>query len=164
LVDLDKDKIKVDKEITVQDMLNKNTDIILRIQNDLNNNLQQLQLIGDNLTDIRNQGINVNPQFNVLIQQYITRINEVQEEINRNTARTSGQSAILTSQVLQRLRETAETNDRNTRALIEAISRTGSLAGTSSYGGQQLRRSPLSSPDASPEHDPFADQTNFMGK
>lgn len=156
---LDKDKIRIYKILTVEEILNTNTNITLEIRDGIDRNRTELITLGDNLLAIQNQGININPQFNILIQQYITRINEVQEELNRTTIQTAGRSAVLTAQVLRRLRDNAESLDRNTREVANLVA--ASREGSAFTGGSQARdvRSPLTSAEPTPFATPLREDT-----
>jgi hypothetical protein len=148
---LDQNRIQVQVQPTIAELLTQNTNNNLQIRNSLDTNLQQLTQIATSLAAIQNQGINVNPQFNVLIQQYITRIDQVRQDLNRTVTETAGRSAVLTGQVLQRLRQNAERLDRNTQevANLVAASRAGSVYGTSTTT-QRQERSPLTSVETTP--------------
>jgi len=151
LLDQDRIQVQINVQPTIQQLLTQNTNNNLQIRDSLDTNLEQLTQIATSLAAIQNQGINVNPQFNVLIQQYITRIDEVRQELNRTVTETAGRSAVLTGQVLQRLRQNAESLDRNTQevANLVAASRAGSVYGTSTTT-QRRDRSPLTSAETSP--------------
>jgi archaellum component FlaC len=152
VVKLDKDAIQIDRKPTIEDILNRNTDISLEIRDGLNTSNDRIQLLQDQLTTLQNQGFNVNPQFNVLIQQYITRINEAQEDLNRAVTESTGRSAALTEQVLRKLKDNVDSLDRNTREvanLVEA-SRAGSAFGTSTTSRRGENVSPLTTPPETP--------------
>jgi hypothetical protein len=133
-------KIGFIEKPTIEELLTKNTNDILEMRNGVENNYQKLR-------DLQIQ----NPQFNILIQQNITKLNEFKAEIDRTIRTNAGQSAVLTTQVLKRLKNSEEILDKNTReiaSLIETISNAGSLANGSRTA--RVERSPLSTPPSSP--------------